>query len=88
MKELNLRITKPYRDLYSFDSKRVKCIGLIKDMVVSLAQIPLQSIMMDVVVVDIPAIFTMLLSRYWGENLGGVLKLDFTYAIIHVFNGE
>ena len=40
MKELNLQITKPYRDLYSFDSKGVKCVGLIKDMVVSLAQIP------------------------------------------------
>ena len=40
MKELNLQITKPYRDLYSFESKRVKCVGLIKDMVVSLAQIP------------------------------------------------
>lgn len=55
MKELNLKITKPYRDLYSFDSKMVKCVGLIKDMVVSLAQIPARIIMMDVVVADIPA---------------------------------
>ena len=55
MKELNLQITKPYRDLQSFDSKRVKCVGLIKDMVVSLAQIPAKSIMMDVVVAAIPA---------------------------------
>ena len=39
MKELNLQITKPYRDLYSFDSKRVKCVGLIKDLVVYLPQI-------------------------------------------------
>lgn len=37
MKELNLQITKPYRDLYSFYSKRVKCVGLIKYVVVSLA---------------------------------------------------
>ena len=57
-------------------------------MVVSLAQIPAKSIMMDVVVADIPARFGMLLSRSWGEKLGGVLKLDFTYAIIPVFNGE
>ena len=88
MKELNFQITKPYRDLYSFDSKRVKCVGLIKDMVVTLAQIPAKSIMMDVVVADIPARFGMLLSRSWGAKLGGVLKLDFTYAIIPVFNGE
>ena len=82
MKELNLQITKPYRDLYSFDSKRVQCVGLIKDMVVSLAQIPAKSNMMDVVVADILARFGMLLSRSWGAKIGGVLKLDFTYAII------
>ena len=63
MKELNLQITKRHRDLYSFDSKRVKCVGLIKDVVVSLAQIPAKSIVMDVVVVEIPARFGMLLSR-------------------------
>ena len=57
-------------------------------MVVSLAQIPEKNIVMDVVVADIPAKFGMLLSRSWGEKLGGVLKLDFTYAIIQVFNGE
>ena len=88
MKELNLKITKPYRDLYPFYSKRVKCVGLIKDVVVSLAQIPAKSIVMDVVVANILAKVGMLLSRSWGEKLGGVLKLDFTYAIIPVFNGE
>ena len=88
MKELNLQITKPYRYLYSFESKMVKCVGLIKDMVVCLAQILAKSIVMDVMVVDIPARFGMLLSRYWGAKLGGVLKLEFTYAIIIFFNGE
>ena len=84
MKKLNLKITKPYKDINSFDSKRVKCVGLIKDMVVSLAQIPARSLVMDVVVVDIPACFWMLLSRSPRDNLGDVLKLDFTYAIIPV----
>ena len=37
MKQLNLQVTKPYRDLYSFDSNKVKCLGVIKDIVVSLA---------------------------------------------------
>ena len=63
MKELNLQITKPYRDLYSFDSKRVKCVRLIKDVVVSLAQIPTKSIVMDVVVAEILTRFGMLMSR-------------------------
>ena len=36
VESLGLEITRPYKDLYSFDSKNVKCLGLIKDMVVSL----------------------------------------------------
>ena len=43
---------------------------------------------MDVVVANIPIRFGMLLSRSWGVKLGGVLKLDFTYAIIPIFGGE
>jgi hypothetical protein len=31
MDKLGLDITRPYHDLYSFDSGRVKCLGLIKD---------------------------------------------------------
>jgi hypothetical protein len=31
MEELGLVITKAYHDLYSFDSKKVKCLGVIKD---------------------------------------------------------
>ena len=88
MKELNFHITKPYRDLYSFDSKRLKCFGLIKYVVISLAQIPAKSIVMAVVVAHILAKFGILLSRSWGEKLGSVLKLYFTYSIIPVFNGE
>ena len=35
VESLGLEITRPYKDLYSFESQRVKCLGLIKDMVVS-----------------------------------------------------
>jgi hypothetical protein len=37
---LGLDITRPYKDLYSFDSREVKCLGMIKDLVVSLHKIP------------------------------------------------
>ena len=36
MEALGLSITKPYQDLYAFDSMAIKCLGVIKDMVVSL----------------------------------------------------
>ena len=38
MEELGLDVTRPYKYLLSFDSSKVRCLGLIKDLVVSLAQ--------------------------------------------------
>ena len=63
MDALGLDITRQYKDLYSFDSRRVRCIGLIKDLVVSLHQIPEKSIVMDIVVAEVPPKFGLLLSR-------------------------
>ena len=36
MEKLGLDITRKYHDFYSFNSSRVRCIELIKDLVVSL----------------------------------------------------
>jgi hypothetical protein len=88
MEKLGLEITRPYQDLYSFDSRKVKCLGMIKDLVVNLAQIPVKSVLMDVVVADVPAKYDMLLSRSWGAKLGGSVQLDMTYATIPIFGGQ
>jgi len=85
MEKLGLDITRKYHDLYSFDSGRVLCIGLIKDLVLSLDQIPAKNVLMDVVVADIPPRFGMLLSKSWGAKLKGTLQLDFSYATIPLF---
>lgn len=85
MERLNLDITRPYKDLFSFDSSQVKCLGLIKDLFVSLVQYPNKTILMDVVVADIPPKYGMLLSRSWGDKLQGSLQLDMSYANISVF---
>jgi len=69
MEKLNLDVTRPYKGLYSFDSSQVKCLGLIKDLCVSLVQYPNKTILMDVVVADIPPKYGMLLSRSWGAKL-------------------
>jgi hypothetical protein len=62
MEELGLEVTKTYHDLYSFDSRRVQCLGFIKDLVVSLFQLPMKSVVMDIMVADVPPKFGMLLS--------------------------
>ena len=53
MEHLGLEIMRPYHDLFSFDSSKVPCIGLIKDLSVNLSQISAKTILMDVVVADI-----------------------------------
>jgi hypothetical protein len=88
MDELGLEITKTYHDLYSFDSRKVKCLGVIKDLVVTLFQLPMKSVVMDIMVVDVPPKFGMLLSRSWIKRLGGTLQMDLSYATIPVFGGS
>jgi ribonuclease HI len=88
MDELGIEVTKPYHDLFSFESGKVRCLGLIKDLVINLAKLPMRSMVMDVVVVDIPPKFGLLLSRPWRKRLGGTLQMDLSYATIPVFGGE
>ena len=87
VESLGLEVTRPYKDLYSFDSRRVKCLGLIKDMVVTLNKLPTKTIVMDVVVADIPPKFGVLLSRSWTSKLKGSLQMDMSYATIPIQDG-
>jgi hypothetical protein len=88
MDELGLEITNTYHELYAFDSRKVKCIGVIKDLVVTLFQLSMKSVVMDIVVDDVPPNFGMLLSRSWIKRLGLTLQMDLSYATIPVFGGE
>jgi hypothetical protein len=62
MEKLGLDMTIPYKDLHSFDSRKVKCIGMIKYLCITLAQIPSKSMVMDIVVADISPKYGMFLS--------------------------
>jgi hypothetical protein len=74
MDRLGLEITRPYGYLYSFDSRRVKCRGMIKDLVVTLAQVLVKSILMDVVITDIPPNYGLLLLGCGEPSLGGIFN--------------
>jgi hypothetical protein len=88
MGQLGLDITRPYKYLFSFDSRKVKCLGLIKYLVVYFSQIPKNNMVMDVVVPDIPPKFGMLLSRSWATKLKGSLQMDMSSATIPVFGQD
>ena len=57
-------------------------------MVVTLAQLPYKSIVMDGVIADIPPKFGMLLSISWASKLKGTLQMDMEYATIPLFGGN
>ena len=46
MEDLGLTVTKPYHDLYDFDSREVKCLGVFKDLVVRITQLPMKGVLM------------------------------------------
>jgi hypothetical protein len=77
MDELGIEITKTYHDLYSFDSRKVKFLGVIKDLVVTLFQFPMKSVVMDIVVADVPPKFGKLLSISWINILGYLCRWTF-----------
>jgi hypothetical protein len=57
-------------------------------LVVTLFSLPMKSVVMDIVVADVPPKIGMLFSRSWIKRLGGTLQMDLTYATISMFGGE
>ena len=88
MDQLQIQVTCSYHHLYTFDSKKVPCLGLMKDLVVTLDQILVKSIVLDIVVTDIPAKFGMLLSRSCCAKLGGSLQMGMSFSTIPIYGGE
>ena len=78
MDQLGLDMTRPCKDLFTFMSNKGKLLGLIKDLIISLAQIPGKTLVMDVVMVDTAPNFGMLLSRYWEAKIKSSLEMSFS----------
>ena len=55
-------------------------------MIVYLNKFPSKTVVMDVIVADIPPKFIILLSRSWTLKLEGSLQMDMTYATIPLRN--
>jgi len=88
MEKFGLDITMPYYNLYYFDARKVKCDGLIKDIVATLTQLDVNSIMMDVVLANVPANYGMILSRTWPCKFQVTMWMDMNSSTIPVSGGE
>lgn len=88
MEDLGLEITKLYHDLYSFDSRTVQFLGLIQHLVLTPTQLLMKSIVLDIVVANIPANIWNVTIKILRRNAGGTLQMDMKYAIVLIFDGE
>ena len=70
MKQLKLRITRPYHNVCTMDAREVEVVGIILNLQVKLAKYPDIDMSMDVVVIDVPDNWGMLLSIKWAATLG------------------
>jgi len=65
--------------------KNIEVYGLIKDLQVHLEVHPHIMITMDIVVIDVPDAWGMLLSIKWGADIGGSLQMDLSYATVDLY---
>jgi hypothetical protein len=88
MQRLGLTTTQPYRNVCAMDAREIKVFGMIKNLPVRLVAYLDISIVMDIVVIDLPDSWGMLLSRKWVVDLGGSLQMDLSYATIPTSEGN
>jgi hypothetical protein len=70
------------------DEREIKVFGVIKNVPIRLVAYPNISIVMGVVVIDLPDSWGMPLSRKWAVDLGGSLQMDLSYATIPTSEGS
>ena len=84
MEQLELKLTRQYNNMCGMDSNPIKSRGIIENLKMKLAAYPEIEINMNVLVLDIPDTWGMLLSREWAAKLGGSIQMDLSYATIAI----
>jgi hypothetical protein len=87
MKQIGLKTTRPYENICGIDSRKVKILRVSEDVEVFLIDFPHISILMDILVIDVPYSWGMILSRIWSTALEGFLSMDLTHAHIPMGDG-
>jgi hypothetical protein len=87
MEQLGLKTTQPYRNVCGFESRAIPTHGVVENVKVHLGKYPERVIHIDVVVVDVPDVWGMLLSRKFAAMLGGTLEMDLTYINLPMKDG-
>jgi hypothetical protein len=87
MRQVGLKVTQPYRNVCGFESKAIPTHGVVENVEVCLKEYPEKIVNIDIMVVDVPDVWGMLLSRKFVAMLGGTLEMDLTFLELPLKNG-
>jgi hypothetical protein len=87
MQQMGLKVTRPYRNVCGFESKAIPTHGVIENIEVQLKEFPEKTVHIDIIVVDVPNVWEMLLSRKFGAMIGGSLEMDLTFLRLPLKDG-
>jgi DNA-binding cell septation regulator SpoVG len=87
MRQVGLKVTRPYRNVCGFEYKAIPTHGVVENVEVCLKEYPEKIVHIDIVVVDVPDVWGMLLSRKFVAMLGGTLEMDLTFLQFPLKNG-
>jgi hypothetical protein len=87
MQQMGLKVTRPYRNVCGFESKAIPTHGVVEYVEVHLKEFPEKTVHIDIIVVDVPDVWGMLLSRKFGAMIGGSLEMDLTFLRLPLKDG-
>lgn len=84
---LNIKYESLNRGVMKLDGNKVQTMGLIKSLPLTLFACPSVTVSQEVVVIDIPPVFGLCLSRDFTAKIGGYLSLDWSHLILRTQHG-
>jgi hypothetical protein len=87
MQQMGLKVTRPYRNVCGFESKAIPTHGVVENIKVQLKEFPKKTVHVDIIVVDVPDVWGMLLSSKFGAMIGGSLEMDLTFLQLPLKDG-
>lgn len=79
---MGLQYTRTTDGVLQLDGTTVKNVGVIKDIVMKLHQCPKILVVQKFMVVELPTLFSIYLSREFIAKLGGYLSMNYNHCII------
>jgi hypothetical protein len=87
MQQMGLKVTRPYKNVCGFKSKAIPTHRVVENVEVHLKEYPEKTVHIDIIVVDVPDVWGMLLSRKFGAMIGGSLEMDLTFLRLPLKDG-